>query len=216
MCAGIRCGWVSFHVWLLSVDLDAEFEFLILIKPFVISQNGQRVGYRISLNQCESSTVTCAEIQQEVADNDKGDTGYANKAYAKACKSIAACPIPYSNLNELLSLQNVGKVMLAKLVKKQKEHYLARGIEIPANGGGGLEVSPNSGGGGASPTPNTTSGNRPKARGKSGLATADDESEEGEGSDSSFNMRLQAGGGSEYQFCYSLTSHTCSRPGHFR
>ncbi|KAJ9119718.1 hypothetical protein QFC22_003428 [Naganishia vaughanmartiniae] len=157
----------------------------------------------------ESSSVARAEIQQEVADNDKGDTGYANKTYAKACKSIAACPIPYGNLNELLSLQNVGKVVLSRLMKKQKEYYLARGVEIPPNGGGGLEVSANAG---ADPQPvgDAPSGSRPNGRGKAAAAAADVDSDQGEASDPSFNMRLQAGGGSKYHFRCSTLFHPCS------
>ncbi|KAJ9102607.1 hypothetical protein QFC19_004716 [Naganishia cerealis] len=141
-------------------------------------------------------------ITEEAEANDKGDTGYAVKTYAKACKSIAACPIPYSNLNELLSLQYVGKVMLSKLIKKQKEYYLARGMEIPANGGGGLgagaddaqsvEAAPKASA--------ATGGSSPKAPARSRAAVNNDESDPGEAGDSAFNMRLQAGAGSKSSF----------------
>lgn len=137
-----------------------------------------------------------------MVDNDKGDTGFANRTYGRACKSIAACPIPYSNLNELLSLQYVGKVMLAKLMKKQKEYYLARGMEIPTNGGGGLEVSVNGEDGDAVQLArNATSGSRQTGRGGGTAPVSGGDGDEGEGSGSAFNLRLQAGSGGQYRFC---------------
>lgn len=138
-----------------------------------------------------------AEIQQEAEAKDKGD-GHIGTAYRKACRSIQACPIPYNNINELLCLQYVGKVMVAKLEKKQKEYYAAMGMDVPAAGGGGGDSGPEAR---AFVEAQETSARKGKGKkradGARGRRETDDTDDDGMGENSAFAARLQAGGGSE-------------------
>jgi hypothetical protein len=71
--------------------------------------------------------------------------------------------------------------MVAKLQKKQKEYYLARGMEVPEPVGAVQEVE----------------SGRKKGKRKSGARVEDDSEDDGLAEGSAFAMRLQAGGGSK-------------------
>jgi hypothetical protein len=151
-----------------------------------------------------------AEIQQEAEAKDNGD-GHAGMAYRKACKSIQACPIPYNSINELLQLQNVGKVMVSKLQKKQKEYYAARGEEVPDGGGGGNDgaaevVAPETS---ARKRGGANGAGKKRANGGRARKETDDSNDDGLAEDSAFARRLQAGGGSEslHRFQNSVAHH---------
>lgn len=138
-----------------------------------------------------------AEIQQEAEAKDKGD-GHIGKAFRRAVRSIQVCPVTYHSINELLQLQYVGKVMVAKLEKKQKEYYAARGMDVPVRG---------------SPMPDQDAGEEMQEaamskRGANGVGKKragggrarkepDDSDDDGLGENSAFAMRLHAGGGSQ-------------------
>ena len=149
--------------------------------------------------------ILFAEVQQEAEAKDKGD-GHIGKAFRRAVRSIQVCPVTYHSINELLQLQYVGKVMVAKLEKKQKEYYAARGMGVPVNVG-------------AVPDPDAAAqlaeemqeaakikrGANGAGKKRAGRGSArkepDDSDDDGLGENSAFAVRLQAGGGSESRHC---------------